>query len=299
MSPGSGANAGSGAGARPGGFVNDYDGPCAVCGAVVPAGSGVLRHGRTGGWEVYHPEHVREPAPPARLDHPGWHRRRLMALDIATTGNRAAVDRILAASVRTSDGLSSDWTLDPGSDPLSLAPGKSHGITIDRARREGVPAARALGEVADLLARHLASGELLVVWFAPHVLTTLHAELLRHGVRPLTERLPAGVAPVCDPLVLDRHADRYRPGRRSLDAVTAWYGVPHPHPGEAASDAEATLALAQVIGASYPSIARLSRPVLHAEQILWNAELSRHRPGTPDWPMTPVEPSEWEDPAAG
>ncbi|MFF7177389.1 3'-5' exonuclease [Streptomyces sp. NPDC008121] len=279
-------------------LANDYDGPCAVCGAVVTAGAGVLRHGRTGGWKVYHPEHVREPTPPARLDHSGWHRRPLLALDIATTGNRAAVDRILTASVRTSDGVVRDWIVDPGSNLLSVASGKTHGMTIERARREGVPAADALGEVADLLAGHLAAGELLVVWFAPHVLSLLHAELLRHGVEVLTARLPGGVAPVCDPLVLDRHADRYRPGRRSLEAVTRWYGIPHTRPSDAASDAEATLALAQVVGACYPAIARLSRPVLHAEQIIWNAESSRHRPGAPDWPMTPVEPLPWEEPPA-
>ncbi|MEV4946855.1 3'-5' exonuclease [Streptomyces sp. NPDC053755] len=222
-----------------------------------------------------------------------------MALDIATTGNRAAVDRVLTASLRTSEGTAHDWILDPGSDPLSVARGKGHGVTVERARAEGVPAARALAEVADLVAAHLASGELLVVWFAPHVLSLLHAELLRHGVRPLTERLPGGVAPVCDPLVLDRHADRYRPGRRSLEAVTRWYGIPHAHPGDAASDAEATLALAQAVGACYPAVARLSRPVLHAEQTLWNAESSRHRQAAPDWPMTPVEPLPWEEPPPG
>ncbi|MFF8605537.1 3'-5' exonuclease [Streptomyces sp. NPDC015346] len=275
---------------------NDYDGPCAVCGAVVPAGTGVLRHGPSGGWQVFHPEHVREPGPPPRRDLPGWHRRRLMALDIATTGNRAAVDRVLTAAVRVSDGTSRDWMLDPGSNVLSVAPGKGHGVTIERAHAEGVPAPRALEELATVLTDHLASKELLVVWFAPHVLTLLHAEFLRHGVTPPADRLPGGLAPVCDPLVLDRHADRYRPGRRSLEAVTAWYGVPHESPGDAASDAAATLLLAQVIGASYPALARLSRPVLHAEQVLWHADQSRHHRDPLDWPFTAVEPQPWQDP---
>lgn len=280
-------------------LTNEYDGSCAVCGVQVQAGKGVLRHGPTGGWEVFHPGHVPAPAPPPRHDLPGWHRRRLMALDIATTGNRGAVDRILTAAVRVSDGTGHDWLLDPGSDPVSLAPGKGHGVTVERARAEGVPAAGALDDLATLLAGHLASKEVLVVWFAPHVLTLLHAELLRHGLAPLTERLPGGVAPVCDPLVLDRHADRYRPGRRSLEAVTHWYGVPHARPGDAASDAEATLHLARTLAASYPALARLSRPALHTEQIRWNAEQTRHRPDAPDWPMTAVEPLPWKDPAAG
>ncbi|MFF3314874.1 3'-5' exonuclease [Streptomyces sp. NPDC003035] len=277
-------------------LTNDYDEPCAACEAVVPAGTGVLRHGPTGGWQVFHPGEAPEPGPPARQDLPGWHRRRLMALDIATTGNRPAVDRILSAAIRVSDGTIGDWIMDPGSNIPSSIPRRAPGITVERARAEGVPAARALEEVATLLADHLASNEVLVVWFAPHVLTTLHAELLRHGVAPLTDRLPHGVAPVCDPLVLDRHADRYRPGRRSLRAVTAWYGIPHDRPGDAASDAGATLELARTIGASYPSIARLSRPALHTEQIRWNAEQSRRHPDALDWPFATVEPLPWEPP---
>ncbi|MCT4353521.1 3'-5' exonuclease [Streptomyces sp. Je 1-79] len=278
-------------------LTNDYDGPCAVCGAVVPAGAGVLRHGHgpKDGWEVFHPEHVPEPAPPARQELPGWHRRRLMAVDIVTTGYRAAVDRILAASVRVGDGTSGDWIMDPGSNLRYPTHGTRLGA-VERARAEGAPAPRALDDLATVLADHLASNEVLVVWFAPHVLTTLHAELLRHGLPTLAERLPHGVAPVCDPLVLDRHADRYRPGSRSLRAVTAWYGVPHDRPGDAASDAEASLALAQVIADSYPALAKLSRPALHTEQILWYAEQMRRHPDALEWPFTAAEPLPWEDP---
>ncbi|MEU8518697.1 3'-5' exonuclease [Streptomyces sp. NBC_01216] len=282
-------------GAGPGGPVNDYEGPCAGCGAPVPAGTGVLRHRHGGGWDVYHPGHAREPAPPPRRARPGWHRRALLALDIATTGNRAAVDRILSVALRGTAG-DGDWMLDPGPGPLSVAPGKGHGVTLARARAEGMPAAEALDAIAGRLAGHLASGEVLVVWFAPHVLGTLHAELLRHGVPTLTERLPAGVAPVCDPLVLDRHADRYRPGRRSLEAVAEWYGIPHARPGEAASDAETTLVLARTLAACHPALARLSRPALHTEQIRWNADRTRRHPDAPDWPFTALDPLPWRDP---
>ncbi|MFD0147360.1 MULTISPECIES: 3'-5' exonuclease family protein [unclassified Streptomyces] len=282
------------------GLTNDYDGRCAVCGAVVPAGTGVLRHGHgpKDGWEVFHPRHVPEDAPPARQDLPGWHRRRLMAVDIVTTGYRGAVDRILAASVRTSDGVTGDWIMDPGSDLPYPDGGTGLGAALERARAEGVPAARALDGLATVLADHLAANEVLVVWFAPHVLTTFHAELRRHDLAPLTARLPHGVAPVCDPLVLDRHADRYRPGSRSLRAVTAWYGVPHARPGDAASDAEASLALAQLIADSYPAVAKLSRPALHAEQIRWYADQMKRHPDALEWPYSAVEPLPWEDPPA-
>ena len=121
--------------------TNQYEGPCVVCGEIVPAGAGTLQPGKHGGWEVYHPEHTREPGPPPRGKHPGWHRRRLMAVDIAATGRRAAVDRILAAAVRTTDGRDRDWLIDPGPG-LAVDPRTTHGITLDQARAHGVPASR-------------------------------------------------------------------------------------------------------------------------------------------------------------
>ncbi|MER8041365.1 3'-5' exonuclease [Streptomyces sp. NPDC094032] len=271
--------------------VNDYDASCATCGLPVPAGTGLLRHG-AGGWEVHHPEHAPEPGPPPRGDHPGWHRRRLLALDIGTTGHRPGVDRIGSAALRGSDGTAHDWHLD-----TDLPTGTQTGTgSPAHPSATPLPAPRALEELAALVTAHLAAGELLVVWYAPHVLGTLHAELLRHGLAPLAERLPAGVAPVCDPLVLDRHADRYRPGGRSLRTVAAWYDVPHAAPGDPASDAAATLLVAQAVAACHPPLARLSRPALHTRQILWYAEQTRRHPDAPDWPFTPVEPLPWEPP---
>ncbi|NML50734.1 DNA polymerase III subunit epsilon [Streptomyces sp. R302] len=274
--------------------ANAYDAPCARCGDLVPAGTGLLRHGRRG-WDVYHREHAPAPGPPAAGDHPGWHRRRLLSLDIGSTGNRPERDRITGAAVRGSDGTARDWVLDLGSDlhhsdvgsKIQHSPPSSPSPTSSPS-----PPAQALEELATLLTDHLASRELLVVWYAPHVLSTLHAELLRHSLTPLVDRLPegGGVAPICDPLVLDRHVDRYRPGGRSLPAVAEWYGVPHERPGDPASDAEAALLVAGVVAASYPAVARLSRPVLHAEQMIWYAEQMERHPDAPAWPFEPVEP---------
>ncbi|MER7519533.1 hypothetical protein [Streptomyces sp. NPDC126499] len=291
--------------------ANEYDASCARCGGPVPAGAGVLRHGAKA-WEVYHPEHAPEPGPPPPGDHPGWHRRRLLALDIGSTGYRPAVDRIRSAALRGSDGTAYDWIVDPGSDIPSSDVGSDARGEMGSSIRDldgsnlpdigsdipptALPPHRALDELATLVAAHLAAKELLVVWFAPYVLTTLHAELLRHGLAPLTERVPAGVAPVCDPLVLDRHVDRYRPGRRSLRSVAEWYGVPHARPGDPGSDAEAVLLVAQAVTARHPALARLSRPALHTEQVLWYAEQTSRHPGAPAWPFAPVEPLPWEPP---
>ncbi|MET9951799.1 hypothetical protein ABZ135_09665 [Streptomyces sp. NPDC006339] len=293
--------------------ANEYDASCARCGGPVPAGAGLLRHGARA-WEVYHPEHAPDPGPPPPGDHPGWHRRRLLSLDIGSTGHRPAVDRIRSAALRGSDGTAHDWILDPGSDIPSAEEGsdavEAIGSDIQQATGSNIPdigsnlpqplpPRPALDELATLVAAHLAAGELLVVWFAPHVLSTLHAELLRHDLAPLTARVPAGVAPVCDPLVLDRHVDRYRPGSRSLRSVAEWYGVPHVRPGDPGSDAEAALLLARTVAARHPALARLSRPALHTEQIIWYAEQTSRHPDAPAWPFAPVEPLPWEPPPEG
>ncbi|MFJ9808925.1 hypothetical protein ACIRTB_11875 [Streptomyces sp. NPDC101158] len=352
----------------PGDRANEYDASCARCGGPVPAGAGLLRHG-TKVWEVYHPEHAPEPGPPPRGDHPGWHRRRLLSLDIGATGNRPAVDRIRSAALRGSDGTVWDGVWNPGPEVQEAGPGSrvrpsgpgfrvrpsgpgsqaqeggpgpevrdaGRGPEARQSRpgpaawqsgpgsqdRQSVPApeveesgprartrapaggsggaphadpAASLDELATLVADHLAAGELLVVWFAPYVLTMLHAELLRHELPSLAARLPSGVAPVCDPLVLDRHVDRYRPGSRSLRAVAEWYGVPHASPGDPASDAGAALLVARAVAECHPPLARLSRPALHTEQILWYAEQTSRHPGALAWPFAPTEPLPWEPP---
>ncbi|MEU7578528.1 hypothetical protein AB0B50_13065 [Streptomyces sp. NPDC041068] len=255
--------------------VNQREEPCQVCDVVVPEGLGVLVRSRFDGWQVYHPEHLREPAPPRRGPHTGWHQRRLIALDIETTGNRYGVDRIVGAAVYAADGSARSWLIDPGPGPLMMAPYKKHGITVEHACAHGVPTAHALNEIAVVLARHLITKDPMVVWNAPFVLTTLEAELLRHGLIALSDRVPEGLSPICDPLVLDRHADPFRSGGRALEAVTEWYGIPHCHPGHAAFDAEASLALARVIGSCFPPVGRLSRQALHREQVCWHARYAQ------------------------
>ncbi|MDX2708908.1 hypothetical protein PV350_39570 [Streptomyces sp. PA03-6a] len=133
-------------------------------------------------------------------------------------------------------------------------------------------------------------------------MTTLETELQRHDLAPLADRAPNGLAPICDPLLLDRQADRYRSGGRALETVTDWYGIEHNCPGDPRSDAEAALVLAYVIGACYPPIGRLSRPALHREQVRWDEQQVREaevrQPGRerdPRWPLGTVQALPWQD----
>ncbi|MFD3375105.1 MULTISPECIES: hypothetical protein [unclassified Streptomyces] len=225
-----------------------------------------------------------------------------MALDIATTGNRYGVDRILGAAVHTTDGTNRFWLIDPGPGPLSVTPRKKHGISVEHARSHGMPAIQALEELTTVLVGQLATKEPMVVWYAQFVLTTLESELLRHGLTPLSDRLANGMSPICDPLVLDRHAEPFRSGGRALETVAEWYGIPHEHPGDPSCDAETTLVLAQVIGACHSAVGRLSRPALHREQIRWyeqyvhEAEARRpDRDRDRRWPLETIQALDWKE----
>ncbi|MFD9885888.1 hypothetical protein ACFWZT_31035 [Streptomyces alboflavus] len=225
-----------------------------------------------------------------------------MAVDIATTGNRYTIDRILGASVHTTAGTSQDWLIDPGPEQLSVAPDKHHGITLQQARADGRDAAQALDELATVLASHMATPAPLVAWHAPIVLTTLETELLRHELRSLSDRVPNGLQPICDPLVLDRHAAPCRFGRRSLEDVTEWYGVAHDCPSHPSHDAKASLIVAYNVGACYPSIGRLSSSSLHKKQVHWHEKQMQEakiRYPSGDWnrlwPIAAVEVQPWQD----
>jgi len=165
---------------------------------------------------------------PDVVDQP-WTRRveSMVGLDLETTGVDPHADRIVTASIvtivpgRPPD--VSEWLVDPGIDIPESATA-IHGVTTERVRAEGVDPAVAVDAIATHLRRlaTLTAGDRptpLVVFNAPFDLTTLIVECARHGVE-----LPP-IGPVVDPLVLDYHVDRYRPGRRTLGALAAEYGV--------------------------------------------------------------------------
>ena len=57
-----------------------------------------------------------------------------------------------------------------------------------------------------------------------------------------------------DPLVLDRHVDRYRKGKRTLSTVAAHYGVTLEGAHRAAGDAAATVGVARAIAKQYSKV---------------------------------------------
>lgn len=122
----------------------------------------------------------------------------LVALDLETTGRDPCRDRMVSAAVVTiSRGMpreTTTWLADPGVDIPAEAT-EIHGITSERARREGRPADEVVIEVSALLAEVWVAGIPLCAFNAAFDLTVLDAELQRYRGR----RLLLG-GPVIDPL---------------------------------------------------------------------------------------------------
>lgn len=193
-----------------------------------------------------------------------WWQQRLCAFDTESTGVDVFGDRIVSAAViRCGGGKPTEirtWLINPGV-PIPDGASAIHGITTERAKAEGVAPAKALLEIADELAAAVQDGEPLVIVNAPFDLSMLSAELQR-----LALELPIGPAMVIDPLVLDKHVDKFRKGSRNLDALAAHYNAKLDRAHDAASDAITAARVAYRIGQIYPAVGSIGLRDLQALQ---------------------------------
>ncbi|MDR3107545.1 MAG: DNA polymerase III subunit epsilon, partial [Bifidobacteriaceae bacterium] len=190
--------------------------------------------------------------------------------DTETTGVQVERDRIVTAALvrRTDQGeeTNATWLINPGVEIPSPATAV-HGITTERARAEGRDPAEALEEIAARLAAALADGLAVLAFNAAYDLRILGAELKRHGLASLEERLGTAVAPVIDPLVIDRGVDRYRRGKRKLGDLMAVYGVrDSARLHDALEDVRQAIAVFDAIERHHAQVAAMDATALHAWQ---------------------------------
>ncbi|MGW2488943.1 exonuclease domain-containing protein [Streptomyces sp. NPDC001606] len=206
----------------------------------------------------------------------GWHRELLIGFDLETTGTDPREARIVTGAVievRAGEPVGRrEWLADPGveipADAVAV-----HGISNERAAAEGEPADQVADAIADTLVSYWQAGVPVVAYNAAFDLTLLTAELLRHGLPSLSERLGGRApAPVVDPYTIDRRVDRYRRGKRNLEAVCAEYGIVLGAAHDATADALAAARLATAIADRHTKIAALGPAELHRLQIEWYAE---------------------------
>jgi DNA polymerase-3 subunit epsilon len=174
-----------------------------------------------------------------------WHDGRLVAFDLESTGVNVEEARIVTAAIASCGGGLETQTLTLLADPGVEIPEEAsavHGITTERARAEGKPAASVVSAIVSTLRAYTASGAPIVAFNARFDLTILDREARRHGIPPLDVRR------VVDPLVLDKHLHRYRKGSRKLDAQALHYGAQLDTAHDAAADAIAAARVAWCIG---------------------------------------------------
>jgi len=252
-----------------------------------------------------------------------WHDGPLVAFDLETTSPNPEEARIVTAALAVCGmGLETDtrtWLADPGIEIPDEA-AAIHGITTEKAKADGLPAAEVVRDVVTQLAVALAYGPPLIIFNARYDLTVLDRECRRYGVPPLQER--QFDLRVIDPLVIDKHLHRYRKGSRKLDAQATHYGATLDGAHDASFDALCAARVAWCIGKRGEVIrrvrgrdeavekARLTKEWetvrhdldrLHAAQVRWAAAQAAsledyfRQQGKPerverDWPVIPYVP---------
>ncbi|MFF7096358.1 exonuclease domain-containing protein [Streptomyces rubradiris] len=240
---------------------------------------------------------------------PPWYLGRLAGFDLETTGVSPERDRIVTACVVQCGGgqpvALATWMADPGVEIPEQA-AAVHGITTERARKEGRPAPEVIEQVVTALTAAVVAGIPVVAMNAAYDLTMLDREARRHGVQPLADTVGPDLR-VVDPYVMDKHVDPYRRGKRTLTDLCRHYQVPLDGAHDAAADALAACRVAWRIASTHGDIGNASLDQLHEMQVGWAREQAesladyfRRTPGKEDraatvrgdWPLIPHQRKE-------
>lgn len=207
--------------------------------------------------------YLQVPPPPTVFDDPThWADGPFAAFDVETTGKDPETAHIVQASFLVvapeGDELLARHTtlvrLPKGveCDPDAVA---AHGITPERIAAEGEGREMALYGLYTMFQHAARRNWPVVIYNTPYDWAVVRQEWKRIGLQhePGWRGLPD--VHFLDPLVLDRHLDKYRKGGRRLAQVAAHYGVPL---GDDAHDAEAdclaAVGVARAIIAAHPHL---------------------------------------------
>ena len=226
-----------------------------------------------------------------------WNTLPRAAFDLETTGRNSRSARIVTASITVVDASGQpirehEWLADPGVE-IPAEASEIHGITTEKARSEGRPAAEVTREVASVLQDLFDGGVPVIAFNAAYDFTVLAAESARYGVPQLTR------FPVLDPYIMNKQVDRFRKGKRTLAALCEEYGVDLENAHTSAADALATLRVLDAMAGKFPKL-QLPAPRLHQLQVDWAASqaadfqayLRRTKPTAViegEWPVLPPE----------
>lgn len=158
----------------------------------------------------------------------------LVSVDTETTSKHAEEARVIdIAAAYVTPGQPLDLRqsyVDPGM-PIPPDSIEVHGITDVKIQAEGKPAVEILDLFLGEIAAAMRDGAVLLIQNARYDATVFQCEAARLGIPSLTDRLGGPIAPVLDPIVVDRRLIRFRrkvsdtQGARSLKTLAAIYGV--------------------------------------------------------------------------
>jgi DNA polymerase-3 subunit epsilon len=202
-----------------------------------------------------------------------WIEGELLCFDLETTG----VDRfrdvpVSMAFVRMRGGVTYEQTVrivDPGR-PIPEEATAVHGISTEQARREGMALHAAVEWATATLLDASGRGVPVVGVKLDYDLTIIDVLSRTFDGAGLWARGWNG--PVLDALVLDRHLDRYRKGRRTLVDLCELYGVTIERAHSAECDAQAAAGVLLSMAARYEELAMASLHELHLGQIDYHRE---------------------------
>jgi len=197
---------------------------------------------------------------------------RLIGFDLETTSADPWDARIVTASLEPEGMRGTTWLADPGV-PIPDGAAAVHGITTEYAQAHGRPGPEVVAEVAENLRSQWNTGAAIVIYNAPYDLRVLTEEMRRHDLGPLV------IGPVLDPLVLWRHSEKYRKGKKTLGDAVIRFGVQMGTAHESAADAQAAIGVLRGLDPLI-SWATWTIPYALEQQQQWNVGWAN---GFADW----------------
>jgi DNA polymerase III subunit epsilon len=206
-----------------------------------------------------------------------WVTSEMLGFDFETTGvdrfndvpvSYALVTMVAGDVVSTASGL-----IDPGRD-IPAGATAVHGISTERARDEGMPLREAIALVSDGVLAASRRGVPLAGMKLDYDLTILQTQARDLCGWGPVERGWCG--PVLDAVVIDRHFDPDRKGRRTLVDLCAHYGIEIGNAHDAGADATASIEVLFALAMRYDALWESDLFRLHHDQIDWHREWTEH-----------------------
>ncbi len=230
--------------------------------------------------------------------HESWIEGPVLAFDLETTGvNRFHDVPVSAALVYIEGGkvLRSEYFLIDPDRPIPAGASAIHGISTERARKEGIALKDAVARIYEAITEAQARSCPIAGTNLSFDLTMLDALVRKH----LGCQIDLDGLYVLDALVIDRHVDMYCPRRRTLVHLAEHYGVQFADAHHAADDATAAFGVIEALVCRYPELERMALHELTAKQAGWHHEwatgYSSYRVGQG---LPPMDPADFEWPIA-